>query len=144
MHWNIFDTAEKLCNVNNLLKFISQTKIRKVKLWWTMAIAYRQCANNTLSPFPYIQPLPGTMWNVLVREAMIKIYNLRVTKILPTKLSHQFQKALNNNRKKTSFLSVSCSVLSPHLALMLEHAAGVTANSRMPLSYILLALLTSI
>lgn len=52
-------------------------------------------------------------------------------------------KGFKRQQKKTSFLSVSCSVLSPHLALMLEHAAGVTANSRMPLSYILLALLTS-
>lgn len=30
MHWSIFDTVEEFSNLNNLLKFISQTKSDKL------------------------------------------------------------------------------------------------------------------
>lgn len=94
----------------NLLKFISQTKIRRVQLWWTMVIVYRQCANNTL--FPYIQLLPGTVWNVLVREAMKRKENTIQNDQNPTnKKLPRFQQALSNNTKIIFFPlcpSVAC------------------------------------
>jgi len=53
-----------------------------------MVTVYRQRANNTLSPFPYIQLLTRNSVGCSGEGGNEEKYNSRVIKILPTKNSH--------------------------------------------------------